>query len=168
MDPDLLGSLIDLHARGLALFARQWCDCPEDVVQEAFLKLIGERSLPEDPAAWLFRAVKNGAINAGRSRRRRMVREQSVAAERPRWFEPLPTGDRLGLAIDPDDAAEQLASLPERERAAIVAKIWGGLTFEQIAAVLGGSSSSAHRHYQSGMEMLRERLGVSCPKTGKS
>jgi hypothetical protein len=37
MDPDLLGNLLDQHAAALELFARQWCDVPEDVVQDAFL-----------------------------------------------------------------------------------------------------------------------------------
>ena len=30
MDPDLLGNLLDQHAAVLELFARQWCDVPED------------------------------------------------------------------------------------------------------------------------------------------
>ena len=41
MDPDLLGNLLDQHSSSLELYARQWCDSPEDVVQEAFLKLAG-------------------------------------------------------------------------------------------------------------------------------
>ncbi len=32
MDPDLLGNLLDQHAAALELYARQWCDTPEDVV----------------------------------------------------------------------------------------------------------------------------------------
>ncbi|MGA9923590.1 MAG: RNA polymerase sigma factor, partial [Isosphaeraceae bacterium] len=65
MDPDLLGNLLDQHAAALELFARQWCDVPEDVVQDAFLKLAAQRALPDNPAARLFRVVRNGAIDAG-------------------------------------------------------------------------------------------------------
>ena len=169
MDPDQLGRLIDRHARGLALFARQWCDCAEDVVQEAFLKLVSERSTPRDPAAWLYRTVKNSALNAGRSERRRRIREQAAAAERPAWFESPRARESRGTAIDPEEACAQLADLPDREREVIIARIWGELSFEQIGAVLGGSSSSVHRLYQSGMQILRERLGAeSCPKTEKT
>jgi len=64
MDHDWLGRLVDRHAAALELYARQWCDTPEDVVQEAFLKLASQRSLPDKPAAWLFRVVRNGALNA--------------------------------------------------------------------------------------------------------
>ena len=68
MDSDWLGQLVDRHAAALELFARQWCDTPEDVVQEAFVKLAPQRTLPENPAAWLFRVVRNGGsqCRAGR------------------------------------------------------------------------------------------------------
>jgi RNA polymerase sigma-70 factor (ECF subfamily) len=40
---DWLSSVLAQHGRALVLYARQWCDCPEDVVQEALLELIGQR-----------------------------------------------------------------------------------------------------------------------------
>src|SRR5262245_59139465 len=54
MGPEILGRLIDEHAAALTLYARQWCDAPEDVVQEAFLKLVAQRPVPDSPAAWLY------------------------------------------------------------------------------------------------------------------
>ena len=42
MDPDLLGYLIDRYLPALVLYARQWCHAPEDVVQEAMIKLAEE------------------------------------------------------------------------------------------------------------------------------
>ena len=57
MTPDLLGRLVDEHAAALTLFARQWCAAPEDVVQEAFVKLAARRPPPNDPAAWLYQVV---------------------------------------------------------------------------------------------------------------
>ncbi len=91
MDPERLGRLIDEHADALELFARQWCEAPEDVVQEAFLNLARQRRPPENPAAWLFRAVRNGAINAGVKSRRRRRHEVAAAVARPGWFEPEST-----------------------------------------------------------------------------
>src|SRR5271157_5882813 len=83
MDPDLLGNLLDQHAAALELFARQWCDVPEDVVQDAFLKLAARRALPDNPAAWLFRVVRNGAIEAGQAARRRKRYETAAASWAP-------------------------------------------------------------------------------------
>ena len=35
MGPDQLAELVDRYGSALVLYARQWCDCPEDVVQTA-------------------------------------------------------------------------------------------------------------------------------------
>ncbi|MFO0954800.1 MAG: RNA polymerase sigma factor [Isosphaeraceae bacterium] len=157
MDSDELGALIDRHAAALELYARQWCDDPQDVVQEAFVKLAGQRPPPRNAPAWLFRAIRHGAINAGVARRRRGRREAQAVANTSAWFEP----DHAG-AVDHESAQDALARLPAEQREVIVAHLWGGLTFAQVAELAGLSSSSVHRLYQAGLAALRERLGVSC------
>src|SRR4051794_2870883 len=159
MDPDQLGRLIDRLAAALELYARQWCDEPEDVVQDAFVKLAALAAEPQNPAAWLFRAVKNGAINAGIAGRRRRRHEAKVAAT-VAWFEDQ---NRPGAAGDPGSAQAALAAPPVGQREVIAARLWGGLSFEQVAELAGVSSSSAHRLYHAGLSALRERLGVPCP-----
>ena len=64
--------------------------------------------------------------------------------------------------LDPEAAEAELRALPIEQREVIVAHLWGGLTFEQIAEVAGCSSSTAHRHYSAGLSALRRRLGESC------
>jgi RNA polymerase sigma-70 factor (ECF subfamily) len=164
MDSEQLGDLVDHLADALELYARQWCDEPEDVVQEAFVKLAAQSATPLNPAAWLFRAVRNGAINAGIARRRRNRHELEAAtrAGASPWFEAHPAARRSEEAIDPDSAQHALLALPVAEREVIVAHLWGGLTFEQIADLAGLSTSSAHRLYHAGLTALRERLGVPC------
>jgi RNA polymerase sigma factor (sigma-70 family) len=153
-----IAELIDTHAAALVLFARQWCAAPEDVVQTAFAKLAAAHPTPDDPPAWLFRVVRNAAIDAGKADRRRRIREQSVA--RPvRWFaEPQIDG------LDAEAAVRALEALPADQREVIVTRLWGGMTLEQVAAVAGCSVSSAHRRYEAGIAALRERLGVECLK----
>ena len=55
MSPNDFARLIDTHAASLVLYARQWSGTPEDVVQEAFLKLVRQRRPPDDAVAWLYR-----------------------------------------------------------------------------------------------------------------
>src|SRR5207237_10842640 len=86
--PEVLSRLLDEHAAALVLYARQWCAMPEDVVQEAFVKLAAQKVMPANPAAWLYAVVRNGAISASRSERRRQRRESSAASRRTEWFEP--------------------------------------------------------------------------------
>lgn len=170
MDSDRLGRLIDQHAAALELYARQWTVAAEDVVQVAFLKLTQQRHPPDNPAAWLFWAVRNGAINAAVAAKRRRRHETQAASSR-RWFRTLPETSHPD-ALDPVIAEAELQELPLEHREVIVAHLWGGLTFEQIGQVSGTSSSTAHRLYTAGLSTLRERLGVSChrsrPSRGKS
>jgi RNA polymerase sigma-70 factor (ECF subfamily) len=160
MGPDELGRLIDLHAAALVLYARQWSAAPEDIVQEALLKLVRVKEPPRDLLAWLYSVVRNTALTATRAEGRRRRHEGAVAARAPAWFTPDPGGP-----LDAATVSTALQGLPGDEREVIVAHLWGGLTFEQIAHVTGCSSSTTHRRYCAGLSSLRERLHVSCPNT---
>jgi RNA polymerase sigma-70 factor (ECF subfamily) len=157
--PEFLGRLLDAHAAALVLYARQWCAAPEDVVQDAFLKLVAQKTVPRNVVGWLFRVVRNGAISAARSERRRRHHETVAAGRTPPWFA---SADEAGL--DAEATAEALRALPLEQREVIVAHLWGGLTFEQIAELTGTSSSTTHRVYGAGLLALRERLSAPCPQ----
>lgn len=152
-----LADLLDTHAAALVLFARQWCAAPEDVVQEAYCKLAAQRAWPDDPPAWLYRVVRNAAIDAGRSDRRRARREAAVA-QPVRWFH-----ERQSEGLDAATAVAALESLPAEQREVIVARLWGGMALDQIAAIAGCSVSTVFRRYEAGIAALRERLGVEWP-----
>jgi RNA polymerase sigma factor (sigma-70 family) len=155
IDPTLLEQLICEHGAALELYAAQWTVAPEDCVQEALVKLAGQIPPPDQPVAWLYRVVRNRAISMRRSHERRRRRETAVAAQRQSWF----VGARWSAAeLQEVTAALRAVDLERRE--VIVARIWGGLSFEQIAHVMGVSTSTAHRLYQAGLVQLRERLGV--------
>jgi RNA polymerase sigma factor (sigma-70 family) len=163
MSPEALGRLVDQHAAALVLYARQWCAAPEDVVQEAFIKLSTTRPDPENAASWLFRVVRNGALSAARSDRRRQHHEAMAAQRQPAWFFPDESG-----RLDAAQAEAALIELPPEQREAIFAHLWGGLTFDQIAELTGSSSSTVHRWYAAGLTALRERLSVPCPNRSKT
>jgi RNA polymerase sigma factor (sigma-70 family) len=155
--PELLGRLLDEHAAALILFARQWCSTPEDVVQEAFLQLARQAECPRDATAWLYRVVRNGAISAGRAESRRR-RHEAAAAESRQWF----VKESIEMALDGQAAAEALKRLPLEQCEVIVAHVWGGLRFEQIAELVGSTSSTVHRRYQAGLLTLKHLLGEPC------
>ena len=155
MDADALGRLIDAHAAGLLLYAKQWAAAADDCVHEAFVRLAAARPVPGDPPAWLYRVVRNLAVSAGRSDRRRKRRE-AVAAKPEGWFDSSSAD-----ALDATEAAEALAGLPAEWREVVVARLWGGLSFEQAGAAFGCSASTAFRRYESALSELRRRLGES-------
>jgi RNA polymerase sigma-70 factor (ECF subfamily) len=163
MGPELLGQLVDEHAAALVLYARQWCAVPEDVVQEAFVKLAALRTPPDSGIAWLYRVVRNGALSAARAARRRRHHEAEAAARTPTWFVP-------SVSVGPDAkvATQALEELPIEQRETVVAHLWGGLTFEEIGELTGVSSSTAHRRYLMALSALRERLRVPCPRASRT
>jgi RNA polymerase sigma factor (sigma-70 family) len=161
MDPEHLGYLIDRYSAALILYARQWCCAPDDVVQEAFLKLVRQSTPPHQPVAWLYRVVRNGAISQMRSTKRRQKHEAKAAEHAKIWF--IPPDDPTGLDVEKITA--RLTELPLEQREVIVAHLWGGLTFEQIAEVARSSAATCYRRYAAGLVTLREKLGVPCPKT---
>src|SRR5271166_3224640 len=157
IEPELLARLFDAHAAALRLYACQWCagSDAEDVVQEAFLSLARLQAVPDQVGSWLHRVVRNAAISAARSRHRRLKREARAAGGEA-WFSSV--DDQL----DARSASRLLAELELDCREVIVARLWGGLTFDQIARLQGCSLTTAHRRYQHGLAQLHEGLERPC------
>src|SRR5437763_1289692 len=83
----------------------------------------GRQRPPDDLVPWLYRVVRNGALNAARAARRRRHYEAAAAARAPAWFV---ASEAPGLDVRVTTAA--LQALPAEQREVIIAHIWGGLT----------------------------------------
>ena len=119
--------------------------------QEAAVEIDGDRSVGL--------AAGRGVIHHKRTAERRANREAATGIETPEcWFDASAEERERNQLIQ-----EAMQHLPDIYRAVITLKVWGGLTFEQIADVSGCSASSAFRRYEAGIAALRESLGVSCP-----
>lgn len=120
----------------------------EDAVQDVFVAVARARtrlSAVTDLRAYLFAALRH-AIG------RRVRRERRIG--------PLPD-DLAAIEPPPVDAdlERALAGLPPEQREVIALKIDGGLTFAEIAAVLGISANTAASRYRYALEKLRAALG---------
>ena len=151
-----LAQLLDRHAAALELYAAQWTQAPADVVQEAFLELIRQPTRPERVVPWLYRVVRNRAINAHRSAVRRRQHETMAARDSECCFET-----NMDSELDAQDVAVALGQLPDEQREVIVARIWSGLTYQEIAELVGVTTSTVHRRFAAGLALLRERLSIS-------
>jgi RNA polymerase sigma-70 factor (ECF subfamily) len=153
--PHDLSGWFEAHSGALALYARQWLDdhAAVDAVQEAFLSLLSQKRRPLDVRAWLFRTVRNAALNELRRRRTRAEHARDVAAARPAWFQP-----DLADGLDAQAAQEALSQLPPEQSELIVMRIWGQMTYEQMAEVAGESLSTVHGRYAAAIESLRRKM----------
>jgi RNA polymerase sigma-70 factor (ECF subfamily) len=154
----------DQNASALILFARQWTDShadAEDVVQDVFVRFWRsgrgrQRVGADDPKAYLFASVKRAALDHRRGRLRRERREVEAGRDR-KAVEPLfrSTAERDEWRAEVESA---LSRLPEPQREVLVLNIWGGLTFPQIAAVVGVSPNTAASRYRYALQALRRSL----------
>lgn len=147
-----LKQLVEELGPSLVLFARQWCSYPDDALQEALIELVQKDPVPCSPKAWLFRVVRNKAMNQSRSERRR-AKHESVIAESDRWFEP-----DTGTRIDAEQAMVWLEQLPDIQRQIVTTRIWGELTYEQIAEIVDRPTATVFRLYREAIETLRSQL----------
>ncbi|XAM00453.1 sigma-70 family RNA polymerase sigma factor [Phycisphaeraceae bacterium D3-23] len=150
----------DEHMRALVLLARQWCPThadAEDAVHDAFTTFWPKRTAVDDPAAYLYRCTRNAAIDQLRSKKRRKQREQRAATDKAALLPAIPTPafedheDRLALE-------QALETLPKAQREAVVMKVWGGLTFEQIGSASDVSPNTAASRYRYGLAALRKAM----------
>jgi RNA polymerase sigma-70 factor (ECF subfamily) len=150
-------SWLDRHGPALGLLARAWVPTradAEDVVQEAFVRFWRSRHRAADPTAYLFTCVKRCALDWVRARGRQTRREAAVARPEgePLFDGPLEQAERRAAV------AAALDTLPEAQREVLVMKLWGGLTFPQIAVALGIPADTAASRFRYALARLRERL----------
>jgi RNA polymerase sigma-70 factor (ECF subfamily) len=147
------------HGAALVLLARHWVASQadaEDVVQEAFVRFWRSQERIEEPVAYLYACVKHCALDWHRGQRRRERRELAVACpEAASLFEAAIEQDERRLVIE-----TALRQLPTNQAEVLVMKIWGGLTFPQIAAALGISANTAASRYRYALAKLREQLAA--------
>ena len=150
-----LGGWFDAYAAGLVLYARQWLplEAAEDVVQGVFLRLMSQWRSPGNVKAWLYRSVRNAAIDRQRLEKRRHVFEERQAAEHRPHLQHK-TDDLL----DAGAVEKAIDSLPPEQRELIVLRIWGEMAFREISEVTGLSISTLFSRYQAALAALREAM----------
>jgi len=117
----------------------------EDVVADAFARLLLRFDRVDRPGAYLRRSVVNGCTGW----RRRSWREQ-----------PSDDRDRPDGAthLERAELANALATLPPRQRAAIVLRHWAGLSEAEAASALGCRPGTVSSLTHRGLAALRIEL----------
>ena len=145
------------NGRRLLLCARQWTSSlaeAEDVLQDAFVRYWkNQRHLPGNPNALIITSVRRAAIDHGRSRTRRINRETQAyeLEDKVTFFEP-------GEGEIQQDLENAVRALPDEQREVVVMKIWGMLTFDEIARQLGISQNTAASRYRYALATLRKTV----------
>jgi len=148
---------------GLFLYARQLCRNEADaadVVQEAFLRVwrkhanngVTEPDLP----ALCYAAVRYTVLDRQRQAARRHRREVTAGES---WYDQPPLFESsLEQAEERARLEAAIHRLPVEQREVLTLKIWGELTFQQIAAVTDESPNTVASRYRLALAALRQQL----------
>lgn len=129
-------------------------DAAEEALQSALTKAFEQWSRVRrmaDPDAYVRRMI----VNAHVSWWRRFSKRESPVAE-VRGVDP--PGDPIASVSEVDAVWQLTATLPARQRAAVVLRFYGDMSFAQIAAVLQCPESTARLHIHRALAALRRQI----------
>ncbi|KAA1418720.1 RNA polymerase sigma factor SigE [Nocardioides humilatus] len=137
----------------------------EDLTQEVFVRVF--RSLhtyqPGTFEGWLHRITTNLFLD--QARRRQRIRFDALSEERAARIASAAAGPDLAY-VDrtfDDDVEAALSALPPDFRAAVVLCDIEGLTYEEIAEILGAKLGTVRSRIHRGRAMLRAALAHRAP-----
>ena len=156
------------HRQGLFSLALSVTRCrttAEDAIHNAFLRICRSKRLDQianregDLVAYVFRSVRNAAIDIQRAAQNRQKFSESIFNG---FVQPLVSDqspDESCLTEERDRQLRQAVdSLDEKDRSAIVLRAYSGLTFAQAGNVLGEPSKTVATRYHRALEKLKKRL----------
>ena len=139
------------NGRRYLLFARSQARCEadaHDLLQDALVEVWrrAERDRPPDDAL-VFRTIRRRAIDLGRRNDRRERRELAA----PLWWTAEAS---VEPALDAE-LARAVKNLPAHLREVVLLKVWGEVTFRQIAEAIEVPPATAASRYRYALEHLR-------------
>ena len=118
----------------------------EDVLQEAFVRMLSLNRLPdtEKAQAWLYRVVRNICYD--------------ILRKRKRESDELP--DAVTSPEETWEFTELIAPLPQKEQEILALRFIGGFSHREIAHIMGMTVHSAKKRYERAIHTLRTEMEV--------
>jgi len=129
-------------------------DCAADVLQTAFVRAVQNRRRFADvrnPVAYMFQIARNEAARA-RAQAKRQQADWLTTETIEQTAEDRTPLDDIELA------ATALAKLDPEQRELIELKIYAGLTYQDIAQIIGQPAATLATRYRRALESLRPWL----------
>ena len=155
----MLEELYDRYGRSLYRFALSILGSPEDAedaIQEVFIRIARDyRRLTrvENVKAYLFTATRNAAYSVLRTRQRGEQLEQAVISE------PIVMPRMEDVSVRSMILRTSLAELPVEQREVVMLKVYGELTFQEIADLVGDAINTIYSRYRYAVEKMKRALG---------
>ncbi|MCP5536655.1 MAG: sigma-70 family RNA polymerase sigma factor [Akkermansiaceae bacterium] len=152
------------HSSRLYMYARQRCSCredAEDMIQDALVRLWGyqeerDNAPPDLPLA--YSVLRFVAMDHGKKQGRKKRKEETIVFLHDRedyWLDTSAEDDEESVML-----RQAVDGLGEKLREVVTLKIWGGLTFGQIAETMAISPNTAASRYRYALEQLERKLEI--------
>jgi len=151
--------LVKRHQKGLLRMSLRFVkdlSTAEDVVQESFIKAYEKLHSFEGRSSfksWLFQIAVNGARNRLRDTRRNMVDIENVQLAVGAQAESRLVGNSIAEILQ-----EEVERLPDRQRTALLLRVYEDLSFKEIAEIMECPYDTAKANYRHALMKLRERF----------
>lgn len=173
-DREAFSSLIRRHARTAARLAHRLLknrEDAEDVVQEAFARAFRKIDTFRGDATfrtWILQVTLNEAYDHLRRRKQRSGSQEDLEALLPELADRMaPTPHRISSSRDDLDAVTRaLEDLPPRQKTALVLKIYEGLSYPEVAQVMGITVLATRVYLSLARQSLRRHFLRSRPDAG--
>ena len=158
-------AVLEHEGRLLAYVARLLGDVERarDVVQDAFARLWQQDRSEVEPRVceWLYTVCRNRALDVKQKESRQVDLGDVWRGDedsRPRPDEVMEQKESAATVM------KMMSRLPEREQEVLRLKFQGGMSYEEIARVMGLSASNVGFLIHSAVKKLRDRMGVVIEK----
>lgn len=156
---DCLAPLVRRYASSLLTYMRRMVGCEhrsEELFQEVFLQVWVKRrqyQYPRPFRPWLFTIATNHCRASFRSAKPPNVTLQEAPPDRgPAPIDVLVAHENAGAI------AQAVAALPAQQRSVVALRVWNGLSYAEIATIVGVSEETARSHMSHGLKSLRKCL----------
>jgi len=173
-DEESFGILLDKHKNSLVHFLYRMVQeraVSEELAQEVFLRIYRSRQSYEPTArftTWMFRIASHVALNWLRDEKNERAQQrldQGIGELRPRELpdRKVSVEQRMVYESRLQEIRDAIATLPEKQRAAVLMHKYEEMEYSQIAAALDLSESAVKSLLFRAYESLRARLAHMVP-----
>lgn len=158
-DKKAFAVLVHRHQRSLLRLSLRFTrelSLAEDVVQESFVKAFQKIQLFEERSSfksWLFQI----AVNTARNRLRDRLRDMSTIDNIQVGIEAGAERSLLSRSLN-EEIRQEVELLPERQRTALILRVYEDLSFKEIAQIMNCPYDTAKANYRHGLLKLKERF----------
>ena len=135
-------------------------DEAEDVVQDAFYRVLCSSAVPDNFRAWIYEICRNRCIDRLRAKNRRLE-DQPLATYSHLAAHMTGNLTRLLKGEQKDHLWKRLAALPADQREVLLLRYTEGLSREEVSTVLGIPEKLVKSRIFNGLDKLRKHDSLS-------